>query len=791
MMPDLLDRLRSAIAARYTIERELGRGGMATVYLATDVKHGRRVAVKVLDPELARAVGSRRFLQEIEIAAKLTHPNILPLYDSGEADGILYYVMPYVEGKTLRDRLSVERQLPLDETVQILRNVAAALGHAHGRGVIHRDIKPENILFTGGQAVVADFGIACAIDAAGTDRLTGTGLALGTLTYMSPEQALGERKLDARSDIYSLGCLAYEMLGGQPPFTGSNPQAVIARHLVDPVPRLRTLRPSVPGAVERAVEKALAKVPADRFATAEEFATTIARASTADAMALDLGRARHARRWRITAMSTTVALAAGAVWWITAVTNGSDIRRIAVLPFVDPMNDPGQEYFVDGMHDALISELAQAGLGVIARTSVMQYQNTEKPVRAIARELSVDALIETSVTRTADSVTLQARLVNGSTEEYLWSRSYRGDMRNVAPLNRDMARDIARTIRPGRVQNGQAAIAAARPVNPEAYDAYLKGRFHLHQPGRAELETALRYFELALAKDSTYAPAYAGISSVWSVRRQRGEAPSKEATLKANAAALRALELDGTLAEPHYALATTRTWGEWDWEGGERAFRQAIKLKPDYPEARAFYAHLLGILGRADEAIEQITRARELDPLDPLLASLHGGLLSMMRRHDDAIALFRETLQRSPNFPMAQWRLWLTLHDKGEYAAAFAEAQKTALNRFPEVANALTRGYREAGYAGAMRAAAEAQVARSRSQYVGPWNIALWYAAAGENDRAIEWLERAFEARDPGMPYLGVHPSWDNLRGDPRFRDLLRRMNLPSRTYAGEGALRR
>jgi tetratricopeptide (TPR) repeat protein len=309
-------------------------------------------------------------------------------------------------------------------------------------------------------------------------------------------------------------------------------------------------------------------------------------------------------------------------------------------------------------------------------------------------------------------------------------------MRNIAALNRDMARDIARTVQPGRVQDGQAAMAATRPVNPEAYDAYLKGRFHLHQPGRGELETALRYFELALAKDSNYAPAYAGISSVWGVRRQRGDVPAREATPRANAAALRALELDGTLAEPHYALATTRTWGEWDWEGGERAFRQAIRLKPDYPEARAFYAHLLAILGRFGEATDQIERARELDPLDPLLASLQAGLLSIMRRHDDAIALLRETLQRSPNHPMAQWRLWLTLHDKGEYAAAFVEAQKSALDRFPEVAKALSRGYQEAGYAGAMRAAAEAQVARSRSQYVGPWNIALWYAAAGEKTRA-------------------------------------------------------
>jgi adenylate cyclase len=286
---------------------------------------------------------------------------------------------------------------------------------------------------------------------------------------------------------------------------------------------------------------------------------------------------------------------------------------------------------------------------------------------------------------------------------------------------------------------------------------------------------------LALAKDPNYAPAHAGISQVWGVRRQRGEVRPDEATPKANAAALRALKLDSTLAEPHFALATTTTWGEWDWQGGERAFRQAIRLKPDYPEARAFYSHLLCILGRRAEAMQQIDRALELDPFDPLLQSLRGGVLSIARRHDDAIAQNRLTLRRVPNYPMAQWHLWLSLHLKGEYAQALTEAKKWAdVAGDREIADALDRGYRQGGYAAALRAAAEMRAARSRSRYVGPWGVAIWYAAAGENERALEWLERAFQVRDPGMPYLGVHPIWDRLRGDPRYRDLLRRMNLPS-----------
>jgi serine/threonine protein kinase len=295
MVDPLQLRLESAIGTRYLIERELGRGGMATVYLARDRKHDRRVAVKVLDPELASAIGPARFLQEIQIAARLAHPNILPLHDSGEADGLLYYVMPFVEGESLRDRLDRERHLSLDDTMQIVRAVASALTYAHRQGVIHRDIKPENILLTGGQAIVADFGIARAIDVAGTDRLTGTGLAIGTPAYMSPEQGGAERALDGRTDLYSLACVAYEMLGGEPPFTGPSVQAVMARHAVDSPPPLRTLRPAVPRGVEAAIERALAKVPQDRFTTADEFAATLTRASTAQAIAAERGRARSRR----------------------------------------------------------------------------------------------------------------------------------------------------------------------------------------------------------------------------------------------------------------------------------------------------------------------------------------------------------------------------------------------------------------------------------------------------------------------------------------------------------------
>jgi TolB-like protein/tRNA A-37 threonylcarbamoyl transferase component Bud32/tetratricopeptide (TPR) repeat protein len=779
-MPDLLSRVGAALAGRYTIERELGRGGMATVYLAADLKHARRVAVKVLDPELAGSIGPERFLQEIQIAARLTHPNILPLHDSGEADGLLYYVMPYIEGESLRDRLERERHLGLEETTQIVRGVAAALSHAHERGVIHRDIKPENILLAGGQAVVADFGIARAIDAAGSDRLTATGLAIGTPAYMSPEQVSAERALDGRADIYSLGCVAYEMLGGEPPFTGPSAQAVMARQATDPVPRLRTLRPGVPEGVQQAVERALAKVPADRFATADDFAAALARAGTAEAIAADRNRARRRRRGRAAGVLAGAVVVAAAVWRLSGLSGATTIQRFAVLPFDNPVADPRQEYFVDGVHDALISELAREGLGVIARTSVLQYRHSAKAARVIARELGADALVETSFARTPDSVTIRARLVDGRTEQYLWSASFAAPLAQVPALARRVAHGIALAVNPTRERAAAAPVGRQRPVDPDAYDAYLKGEFHLHRPGRAELDSSRKYFELALAKDSTYAPAYAGISAVWGVGRQRGYYSPQESTPPSEAAAYTAIRLDSTIAEPHFVLAEMKMYGEWDFRGADREFRRAIALRPDYAEARAFYAHLLCVLQRPKEAIAQTERARELDPFNPLFGWIGGATFTLLRRYDDAIAILQETAAKSPNDPRPLWILWVTLHNAGRHAEAYREVVRWArVMHDSVVASALDRGHARAGYAGAMRAVADLMVARAQHTYVDAWDIAIWYAAAGDNDKALDWLERAYLGHDPTMPYLAVHPSMRQLRDYPRYQDLLRKMNLP------------
>jgi len=771
-MADLLDRLRSAVRDRYYIERELGAGGMAIVYLAEDRKHGRKVAVKVLRPELAVTLGPERFVREIEIAAKLTHPHILPLYDSGEADGFLYYVMPYVEGESLRDRLNRQSRLPVQEAIRLTDQVASALAHAHERSVVHRDIKPENILLAGDQAIVADFGIARAVEAAGGERLTGTGLAIGTPAYMSPEQAFGSHAVDGRTDVCALGCVVYEMVCGRAPFEGPTPQALLARHAADSVPRLRARDPDIPLFVERAVERALAKDPGDRFPTAGAFAEAL----TSGTVLARVGRPRRPRRAVTAAVALVVVAAAG--WWLSTMAGAPVIRRLAVLPLENLTNDPEQEYLIQGVHTGLIDELAIAGAAVIARRSVMQYRSAEKPVRDIARELGVDALIEGSVQRVGDSVRIRAQLIDGRTEEPLWTQTYHGELRNTVGLQRQAVRAIVDQIRLTVTPQAAARLAGGRPVNPEAYEAYLKGRFHWYRFTPQDVETALQYFELALEKDPDYALAYAGIGDVWGVRLTMG-LPS-EAGPRARAAVLKAIELDSTLAEAHDILARVKTWVEWDWAGAETEFRRAIELNPGYPDARVLYAFFLSAMKRPEEAMSEIQRALALDPFNSFFQLFYGWNLMYAGRHDDAIVQFRNAIRTSPN-ASAHLGLWQGFHQKRMYEEALVEAKKSfAAQGRGEVEEALTRGYAEAGYERAMSLAAETLSARSPMTYVPSFEIAQLYDYAGRSDGALEWLEKAFEERSPGMVILAVHPFSDAVRNDSRFQELLRRMNLPS-----------
>ncbi|MCX6627678.1 MAG: protein kinase, partial [Candidatus Solibacter sp.] len=732
----------------------------------------RTVAIKVV-----KAGFNLRFEREAMAISALNHPHICTLHDVGEHEGAPYLVMEYVDGKPLNG------PLPAGEALPYAMQVCEALAAAHKAGIVHRDLKPDNILLTTeGSVKVLDFGLAKLQPslAAHTPTVTMTeqGAIAGTGPYMSPEQAQGEA-VDARSDIFSFGAVLYELLSGRRAFRGETMGATLAAVITSEPPPLK----EAPAEVARIVGKMLAKKREARYQSVE--------ALLADLEAVVTGAARASRRrW----LAVTAALV-----MVVAVAAGLDVRglrtrliawtrapapsiRLAVLPFANLSGDPEQEYLSDGLTQEMITQLGRLhpqSLSVIARTSVMRYKKSDKPIDQVGRELGVDYILEGSARREAGRVRITAELIQVRSQTQLWSESFERELAGILALQSEVAQRVAGALALKLLPAQQARLTNVRSVNPEAYDAYLRGLQHGQRLTPGDLDSAEKYFELALGKDPNYAPAYAGISFVWSCRQQIGYVPPREAGPKAKAAAERALALDDTVAEGHYALATIKTWTDWDWAGAEREFKRAIEINPSFPDARAYYSHLLMNVQRPQEALPQMERALQLDPFNPLFQSMYGVDLAYVRRYDDAIDQYRKVLRTAPDSPVALSNLPIALFNKGMYKEALA-AWRTSLNSAygSEVERALEQGYKRAGYPGAMRYAAEALAARARKTHVLPIDIGTLYLHAGEKAPALEWLERGFESRDPNLPYLGL-PEFDSLRSEPRYQSLLRRMNLP------------
>jgi len=588
---DLLEQLAAALGDRYRVERELGQGGMAVVFLAQDLKHHRRVAIKLLKPELSAVVGGERFTREIEIAATLQHPHILPLYDSGQAGGLLYYVMPFVEGESLRQRLARETQLPLDTALQITRDVASALQYAHERGVVHRDIKPDNIMLSGSHAVVADFGIARALDAAGAEQLTRTGMAIGTPQYMSPEQA-GGAALDGRADQYSLACTLYEMLSGQPPFTGPSALAVIARHSFDPVPSLRVVRQTVSPAMEAAITQAMAKLPVDRFASMQQFVDALESPAIAPAVVTLRTRSRSWPRisWRLWSALAAGVLVAAAGWWLASLRRARGAHpgsprttAVVVLPFQDQASSPDSSYLAEGMTDGLIADLAQIGsLKVISHSSGYVAGEKVRSLRELASELGIQAVVRGSIRRGADTVGVAVRLLQAPDSALLFAGEYQGRLGELPELQRKITLAITGAIKAELKGSERSRLDPRREVNQRAYEAYLRGRFHLE---RDELERARTMFEQARQFAPDWAPPLVGLANYYSALPFSSDVPPADVLPKARAALLQALALDETLAEAHAAAGYIRAYYEWDWRAAEQEFRRALELRPNYADA--------------------------------------------------------------------------------------------------------------------------------------------------------------------------------------------------------------
>ena len=770
-MSRVLESLRTALAGRYTIERELGRGGNATVYLAHDIKHDRQVALKVLSPELAHTVRTERFLREIQIAARLTHPHILMLIDSGEADGFLYYVMPYVAGESLRERLNREQQLRVEDALRINQDVAEALGYAHAHGVMHRDIKPENILLSEGGAVVADFGIARALSAAGGETASESGLVAGTPAYMSPEQASGGSEVDGRSDIYSLGCVLYEMLAGHVPYAGETAQEILAHHALDPIPSLRAARPGVPRTVEGAIVKALAKVPADRFATAAEFAGALA---------------GPRRRLPVYGAIGLLVLVGAAIVAQRTLLRAPPEQSVAVLPFVNLSGDSAQEYFSDGMSEELINALAHVHrLSVPARTSSFAFKGKSTDIKTIGRQLGVAHVLEGSVRRAGSLLRVTAQLISVGNGYHVWSENYEREIRSardVFAVQDELSRAIVAALRVSLGEDRATPVAPVSTENLAAYDDYLRGRFYWNRATRADLLKAIEYFRSAIARDSGFARAYSGLADAYIRAAADRWIPQASAYRNAKAAASRALALDSTLAEAHTSLARIRTQFENDWPGAEQEFERAIRADPRYGLAHSWYSGLLSQRQRHDQAIAEGRLGLVLDPLSRTALWAVARNYRAAGQYDSAIAYSRHLVLLQPDWAIAHEGLASSYALKKMYQEALVEyrAELALDSNSPSAAFALSRIIGIQVRAGnrpealnTMRRLLEASRHSSADPRVWATQAAA-YTALGNKDSAFAALERARRGGYQFQPLTS--PAWDSLRSDPRFAEFLKRL---------------
>jgi len=782
-MQDLIGRT----LGHYRIVDKIGEGGMGEVYRAHDERLDRDVAIKVLPAAtVADETAGRRLLREARMAARLNHPHVCTIYEVGEVGGQAYIAMELISGQALSERLACGR-MGVEEVLRLGRQIADALAHAHDHGVVHRDLKSANVVVTPeGRAKVLDFGLADRISdpeltEATTRSLDGaelSGKVVGTLAYMAPEQLRGQTA-DASSDIWSLGIVLYEMASGVRPFQGNTGFELSSAILSSTPPSL----PAGPGGVLPAhlqvvVDRCLEKEPGRRYQRAGEVCAALEAAqSMSGEHPADAAQVRHRRGSEACSSRQPSPLSRRQV-------DGGRERtiRMAVLPFANLSGDPGEEYLADGVTQEMISQLGRLhpeGLSVIARSSVMRYKAGDTPIDQIGRDLKVDYVLEGSARREGALVRITAELIQAEDQTLLWAETYERELAGILALQSEVAERVSESLALELLPAEHARLTSARTVDPEAHDAYLKGSYLWMKLTPADLDTAQHYFELALAKDPAYAPAYEGLAWVWSARQQMGVTPPREAGPKARAAAQRALALDDRSAEAHEALALVGMYTDWDWELSNQEWQRSLEINPNGASAHAYYAQFLTMVGRTDEALWHNERALELDPFNALFRSMQAMVLYADRRFEDAMPVARSALVLQPDNPVA----WNTLQQLLVSMGMRDELLETRRRRIAndlELLDAFESGLAESGGEGAHRRVAGLLASRYESSGGGDaFEIAKRYIDAGEYGTSIDWLEKAYENRDPNLPYVRALPFYDPLRRDPRFQDLLRRMNLP------------
>ncbi|MBV8051435.1 MAG: protein kinase [Acidobacteriaceae bacterium] len=775
----------------YQVLGTIGAGGVGEVYRARDTVLKRDVAIKILagsylnDPEKLR-----QFYQEAEAAAALNHPNILSIYQIGEQDGVPYIVTELLQGKTLRDYRG-DHALPYPKALDYALQIAHGLAAAHAKRIVHRDLKPDNLFVTDdGRVKILDFGLAELLpveipsdsEAPTAEHTVPSGKIIGTLRYMAPEQVRGQRA-DARSDIFAFGAILYEMLTGKRAFGGESFADTIGAIVKENPPPLSQSVADVPPGLERIVFRCLEKSPEQRFQSASDLAFALEELTdtrTALRPAAFASISRRGSRALLIALTVVAFVAVVLGIWRSRGSLGSvaEIRSIAVLPFENVSGDASQDYFVEGMTDELTTELANIGaLRVVSRTSAMRYKSSAKTLPEIARELRVDGVVEGSVLRSNGTVRITTQLVEARTDKQLWARSYSRQLSDIVRLQNELARDIADEIRIAVTPQERQRLANTQPVSPEVHESYLKGRYHLNQGTENQLRLAKSYFEQAIQDDANYAPAYAGLADYYWLTN---ELPPQVAIPKEKEYAQKAISLDENLADAHATFAAVKYYGDWDWAGADEEFKRAIELSPSNAEIHRMYAAFLSEMGRTDQALAEIRTALEFDPVSVITNVSAGWAYYYARQYDRALEECRSGLELDAQSLSAHDCIGSAFLEKGLYSQALQEYQSlvTASGDDPSRLASLGRAYALIGRkADAQDIASKLKTAGSQ-RYLPPYFLGLVYTALDDKEMAFSSLEHAYQQHDAYLPRLKVEPALDRLRADPRFNNLLHRMNL-------------
>lgn len=775
--------------SHYKIIERLGQGGMGVVYKAEDVKLRRPVALKFLPSDLTRdKEANQRFIYEAQNASALDHQNVCTIYEIEESDdGQMFIAMAHYEGETLKEKIDSHPEgMPLEKAIDIAIQIAEGLEKVHKHEIVHRDIKPANIMITqDNQVKIVDFGLA---KLATSIKTPGVGRSIGTPAYSSPEQVRGET-IDHRTDIWSLGVVLYEMVTGQLPFKGDYEHEMVYSIMNDELPAVSGLPTGVSPALKAMINRSLAKNPENRYQSVAELLGDLRSIQTqikSGISDIHLVARVQGRRKRIISYSIAILLLlliAIGLYFKPGTKQDNWLASIAVLPLDNLSNDPEQEYFTDGMTDALITELAKiSALRVISRASVMHYKGSNKTMPEIAKELNVDAVVEGSVLRVGERVQITAQLIQTQPEQHLWAQTYDRHLRDILSLHTDLARTIANQVNVKLTPGEQIRLTNVDIIDPDAYHAYLLGRYHQNKQGTSEeIWRCLDYFQEAINKDSSYAVAYTGLADAYSFLGCFGYLTPKDAFAKAKTAALKALEMDDQLAEAHTSLGFILLHHEWDWVGAKAELERAIELRPGYALAHHLYADYCGAQKRFNEALKHRKISIQFDPLSVHQYTNFGWSYHSSHQYDEAIAQYQRAIEMDPGTIASHYLLGQVYALKGMYQEAIEEHKK-AVNQsgnHPAVLAALGHTYAMAGKKKEAQEILDDLLTRARTQYISAYSIAVIYNGLGNKKETLAWIEKAIEERDGWLAnWLNVDPRLDNLRNDPKFADLLRKVGF-------------